>query len=199
MNPRKRDERFQVRPWAGTINISVGLSNQLVSAGVLSLEIGPALDMQRTKGYDMGIILQVETPEHLASFAKDARHLRLAKDTADMLDDYLRIEGYMSCANRLQRTALHSIWLSKHVLLARDRRRATDDAHLFIPNQARLVEGYYVKLCSTIQWIRNFRWAYNLRLISYFTDQPILWWRKRVSPAASFGTSTLPYCNYLDQ
>lgn len=70
--------------------------------------------MQRTKGYDMGIILQVETPEHLASFAKDARHLMLAKTITDMLDDYLRIEGYMSCGNKLLRIALHSIWLSEH-------------------------------------------------------------------------------------
>ncbi len=68
-------------------------SNQLVSAGVLSLEIGPALDMVRTKGYDMGIILQVETPEHLASFAKDARHLRLAKATINMSDGYLHIKA----------------------------------------------------------------------------------------------------------
>lgn len=122
--------------------------------------------MVRTKGYDMGIILQVETPEHLASFAKDARHLRLAKATTDMLDEYLRIEGYMNCANKLPRTALPSIWLSRQVLLARDRRRATVNSSLFLPNQARLVEGYYVKLYSAIQWIRSFRWAYNLRLTS---------------------------------
>ncbi|KKP00434.1 hypothetical protein THAR02_07464 [Trichoderma harzianum] len=57
--------------------------------GVLSLEIGPALDMQRTKGYDMGIILQVETPEHLASFAKDARHLRLHELREQITEDSL--------------------------------------------------------------------------------------------------------------
>jgi hypothetical protein len=46
--------------------------------GVISLEVGPPVDMHRTKGYDMGIVLQVETPEHLESFAASTGHLRCA-------------------------------------------------------------------------------------------------------------------------
>ena len=44
--------------------------------GVLSLEVGPALDMHRTKGYDMGIVLQLETAAHLEVFAKHPGHVR---------------------------------------------------------------------------------------------------------------------------
>ncbi|KAL6796400.1 stress responsive A/B barrel domain protein [Trichoderma sp. SZMC 28013] len=57
--------------------------------GVLSLEIGPALDMQRTKGYDMGIILQLETQEHLALFAQDPHHLRLHDMREQICEDSL--------------------------------------------------------------------------------------------------------------
>lgn len=32
--------------------------------------------MERTKGYDMGIVLAVETREHLKTFATSAGHLR---------------------------------------------------------------------------------------------------------------------------
>ncbi|PON22916.1 hypothetical protein TGAM01_v208171 [Trichoderma gamsii] len=80
--------------------------------GVLSLEVGPALDMQRTQGYDMGIFLQLETQEHLKSFAKDPHHLRLAKVILDMRNEYLRIEDSMTCANKYARIALRSTWLS---------------------------------------------------------------------------------------
>ena len=44
--------------------------------GVISLELGPALDMDRTKGYDMGIVLVVENKEALGAWASDPAHLR---------------------------------------------------------------------------------------------------------------------------
>ena len=47
-----------------------------VNPGVISLELGPALDMERTKGYDMGIFLVVEDKEALGAWASNAKHLR---------------------------------------------------------------------------------------------------------------------------
>lgn len=70
----------------------------------------------------------------------------------------------MSCANRLLRTALHSIWLSKHGSLTTGPETGHYDTELFLLNEARLVGGYHVKLYSAIQWIRSFRWAYNFEV-----------------------------------
>jgi hypothetical protein len=44
--------------------------------GIISLEVGHALDMLRTKGYDMGIVLTLETKAHLKVFAEHPDHLR---------------------------------------------------------------------------------------------------------------------------
>lgn len=82
----------------------------------------------------MGIFLQLETQEHLESFAKDPHHLRLAKVTTDMQDEYLRIEDSMTCANKYARTALHSTWLSKYVLLTWDPRRSTSASKTCLSN-----------------------------------------------------------------
>ncbi|KAF9884534.1 hypothetical protein FE257_001479 [Aspergillus nanangensis] len=57
--------------------------------GVLSLEVGPALDMHRTKGYDMGIVLQLETAAHLEKFASHPGHVRLHYMREAMCEDSL--------------------------------------------------------------------------------------------------------------
>ena len=44
--------------------------------GVISLELGPALDMDRTKGYDMGIFLVVDSEDALRAWASNPAHLR---------------------------------------------------------------------------------------------------------------------------
>ncbi|PMD49032.1 stress responsive A/B barrel domain protein [Hyaloscypha variabilis F] len=48
-----------------------------VVPGLLSLEIGPSIDMARAKGYDMGIVLVLESPAHIKIFAEHPAHLRL--------------------------------------------------------------------------------------------------------------------------
>lgn len=134
----------------------LGLSNHFASTGVLSLEIGPALDMQRTKGYDMGVFLQLETQEHLESFAKDPHHLRLAKVTTDMRDEYLRTEDSMTCVNKYAKTALRSTWFSRHVSLTWDQTCHQHFQPIFPKLGGCLAERLYVGLCSIIQYRRSF-------------------------------------------
>ena len=40
------------------------------------MEIGPSIDMARAKGYDMGIVLVLESPAHIKIFAEHPAHLR---------------------------------------------------------------------------------------------------------------------------
>ncbi|EXJ76630.1 uncharacterized protein A1O5_01138 [Cladophialophora psammophila CBS 110553] len=44
--------------------------------GVISLQIGPALDMERTKGYNMGIFLTVDKRETIKAWAINPEHLK---------------------------------------------------------------------------------------------------------------------------
>jgi hypothetical protein len=44
--------------------------------GLVSLEVGPPMDMARTKGFDFGVVLCLEGPEYLDVFAKHPAHIR---------------------------------------------------------------------------------------------------------------------------
>ena len=44
--------------------------------GLISLEVGPPLDLARTKTFDMGVVIVLESKEHLKLFAEDPNHLR---------------------------------------------------------------------------------------------------------------------------
>ncbi|KAJ6103566.1 hypothetical protein N7486_003788 [Penicillium sp. IBT 16267x] len=60
-----------------------------VIPGIVSLELGPAMDMARTKGFDYGIVLCLEGPEYLDIFAKHPAHLKLHDIREEMCDDSL--------------------------------------------------------------------------------------------------------------
>ncbi|KAK5988271.1 hypothetical protein PT974_12413 [Cladobotryum mycophilum] len=60
-----------------------------VIPGLLSLKIGPALEMSRTKGFDMGIILELQSLQHLQIFATHPAHLRLHDIRENISNDSL--------------------------------------------------------------------------------------------------------------
>ncbi|KIW23932.1 uncharacterized protein PV07_09679 [Cladophialophora immunda] len=57
--------------------------------GVISLQIGPALDTERTKGYNMGIFLTVKKRETLKAWAINPEHLKLHNMREEITDDSL--------------------------------------------------------------------------------------------------------------
>ena len=55
----------------------------------MSIELGPPLDHSRTKGYDMGLVLVLETVEHIKSFAEHPTHLRSVEPVAGLFEHLL--------------------------------------------------------------------------------------------------------------
>ena len=74
MAPKPSARKSLVRPSARFLTV-LALDSQNPYLGVVSIEVGPPLDMARTKGFDMGIFMVLETKEHLKTFAEHPAHL----------------------------------------------------------------------------------------------------------------------------
>ncbi|KAJ2983213.1 hypothetical protein NQ176_g847 [Zarea fungicola] len=52
---------------------------ETVIPGLISINVGPALEMSQTKGFDMGVIMQMESLEHVKLFATHPEHKKVQK------------------------------------------------------------------------------------------------------------------------
>ncbi|KAF2093862.1 stress responsive A/B barrel domain protein [Rhizodiscina lignyota] len=57
--------------------------------GLLAIEVGPPTDMERTKGFDMGVFLTLSAAEDLDGFAKHPEHLRMHEIRTALSEDTL--------------------------------------------------------------------------------------------------------------
>ncbi|KAJ6022864.1 uncharacterized protein N7446_013217 [Penicillium canescens] len=59
--------------------------------GLLSIQSGPPLpiSLPRAKGFDMGIVAVLETPEHVTTYAVHPAHLEVHKMREELCDDTL--------------------------------------------------------------------------------------------------------------